>query len=250
MSEFKNKSFTMFAKVKSFNAEEGIIEGYASTFGNKDRVGDIVRKGAFADTDKTNIKLLFQHNYNYPIGKITNIDEDNDGLKFTAYIDEEAKTPNGISIRKVINDFNYNTFSIGYRVKEGFYSEEEKAYILQKVELFEVSLVGTPANPKAKLTSYKSLEQAEKMGDIADYLKEEYQMSNSEIKALRNAIIKAAKLEIEQEISSPSTEGEIKSSTETDNGKSQDELTKAIQECAKQLEEQVLLSQINQFIKK
>ena len=88
--EIKNKTFDI-------KAENGMITGYASTWTREpDSYGDIVAKGAFAESIE-NIKaagkvlpLLYNHDNeelkNF-IGTITNLEEDDHGLKFEATFD-------------------------------------------------------------------------------------------------------------------------------------------------------------------
>ena len=56
------------------------IRGYASVFGEVDRVGDRVRKGAFAGSAKKNIPMFYKHFGGMEIGKWQRIEEDDVGL--------------------------------------------------------------------------------------------------------------------------------------------------------------------------
>ncbi|MBN9543528.1 MAG: HK97 family phage prohead protease [Alphaproteobacteria bacterium] len=62
-----------------------MFSGYASVFNVVDQHNDIVAPGAFkktlANNKPENIKLLWQHNHDYPIGKIIKTTEDKKGLK-------------------------------------------------------------------------------------------------------------------------------------------------------------------------
>ena len=65
--------------------EDGSFEGYASVFGNKDLGNDVIKQGAFAksiyDKKPKQIKLLYQHKTDEPIGVIDALEEDKRGLK-------------------------------------------------------------------------------------------------------------------------------------------------------------------------
>ena len=63
--------------------EVGIFEGLASTFGNRDMVGDVVEPGAFAATIARpgRIKMLWQHDARAPIGVWEDIRETAAGLE-------------------------------------------------------------------------------------------------------------------------------------------------------------------------
>ena len=70
-------------RIDSFDAEKGIVEGYASKFGNVDQVGDVVEKGAFTKSIQqgaNRVRFLWQHNKQEPIGVIQEIREDDHGL--------------------------------------------------------------------------------------------------------------------------------------------------------------------------
>src|SRR5512146_2546174 len=60
------------------------LTGYASTFGNVDSLGDVVRSGAFLDSLKSwpSVPILWQHEPKAPIGKTTLLAETPDGLIF------------------------------------------------------------------------------------------------------------------------------------------------------------------------
>ena len=66
-----------------FDHDLGILEGYASTFGNVDLGNDIVERGAFSKSlqDISRVKILNGHNADQlPIGKPLQLYEDEKGL--------------------------------------------------------------------------------------------------------------------------------------------------------------------------
>lgn len=87
MIEDKNEKrtapeFSCAVEVKSLDAD-GRFAGYASVFDVVDSQGDRMRKGAFRNslnTRQTPIKLLWQHQWENPIGVIDSIFEDARGL--------------------------------------------------------------------------------------------------------------------------------------------------------------------------
>ena len=64
--------------------ESMIVEGYASTFGNKDAVNDVMEKGVFGKMNPKKIKFLWQHDVTMPIGVIKEIAEDSKGVYMKA----------------------------------------------------------------------------------------------------------------------------------------------------------------------
>ncbi len=72
---------------KAAAVQEGIIRGYASTFGGEaDSYGDVIAAGAFSKTlsehagKKTTPAMLWAHDPANPIGKWTRLVEDSMGL--------------------------------------------------------------------------------------------------------------------------------------------------------------------------
>ncbi len=122
--------------------------GYASIFNLVDKEGDVVLPGAFAQSlsQKPQIHLLWQHNPEEPIGKITEIYEDCQGL----YIQAEllANIQRAEEAQELIKQSIIDSFSIGYRVIDSFFSQDSR--FLKELELWEVSVVTFPANESAK----------------------------------------------------------------------------------------------------
>ena len=71
------------------------IEGYAN-FGTKDRVGDLIDPSVWSAGDslnnfKKNPILLFNHDYDEPVGKVEDIEPRSDGLFIRAKITAAAE---------------------------------------------------------------------------------------------------------------------------------------------------------------
>lgn len=67
--------------------ENGVFSGYASVFNIVDKQNDLILPGAFkSNLNKSQIKLLWQHNPSEPIGNITDICENDIGLYITAHL--------------------------------------------------------------------------------------------------------------------------------------------------------------------
>ena len=158
----------MNIKTKTFDikADNGMITGYASTWTREpDSYGDIVAKGAFADCIE-NLKaegkvlpLLFNHSsddIDAYIGTVTNLEEDDHGLKFDAVFDDtkEAQRARELAAtgRLVKFSFAYDILDQGEVVLE----DGRKANELRKLNIHEVSLVLYPANPDTSVVSVKS----------------------------------------------------------------------------------------------
>lgn len=160
-------------EVKASTAKANEIEGYASTFDLKpDACGDIVKKGAFAKTIKERgdrIFLLYNHDWNKVLGRVTHLQEDSTGLYFKAEITE---TTLGKDVMALIRSKVLTKLSIGYRTEKSRFDTLKRARVLEEVTLFEVSVVTLPANDNANLTRFKS--DLSVVVDKADALFKEY----------------------------------------------------------------------------
>lgn len=146
--------------------DDGAVEGYAATFDRiRDSYGDVIAKGAFADSlkrwqeiDKP-IPLLYGHSTTdpqYNIGRVVEAREDDHGLFVRAEFD--ADNPKAQYVRKLVKEGRLYQFSFAYEVQDAGTVELEDgadAYELRKLDLFEVSLVQIPANQRAVVTDVK-----------------------------------------------------------------------------------------------
>lgn len=134
------------------------IKGYLSTFGNTDRHGETVAEGAFTETLKVfkqNPVLLMDHSNRVAnlVGGFTKIQEDAKGLYIEAKI---SNAPDLAGVRFRVVEGVLKALSIG-----GIWHFAPDGRTIEKVHLFEGSLVPIPANPEA-LVSARSLTDAEK----------------------------------------------------------------------------------------
>jgi uncharacterized protein len=155
------KSFKMEVKEIS---DEGGFDGYASTFGNIDFGGDIVDRGAFAKSIKTNggvVPILDSHNSENQIGWNESAVEDSRGLKVHGLLDFNVqKAVERHSLMKTAKALGAKMgLSIGYRViKAEPHKSKPEIRILKEVELMEYSVVTFPMNPKASVTRVKTID--------------------------------------------------------------------------------------------
>lgn len=151
------KSFPFEAKV---DLDKNEFEGYASTFGNRDLVGDIVERGAFAKTiqerfPKGMVKVLWQH-YD-PMGVPKHMEEDSKGLYVVAKV---SKTNENHDRLQLMKDGVVDRLSIGYDVvkREVDDSAKDRTVRLKELKLYEFSPVTFPANEEAVITGVKEME--------------------------------------------------------------------------------------------
>lgn len=153
--------------------EDGTFTAYASVFDVKDSYGDVVRKGAFADTlaawakSDNLIPLLFGHNMedpDYNIGYIEEAKEDDHGLFVKGVIDLDS--PKGRQVYKLIKGRRLSQLSFAYDILEGAWVDKAESksaneddlgsyYELRKMKLHEVSLVTVGANSETEVLSVK-----------------------------------------------------------------------------------------------
>lgn len=154
MRDCKRNSYTL--EMKSLGVD-GAFAGYASVFNNLDSQRDIVRPGAFAATLRTRkypVQLLWQHQWDAPIGVITSIFEDRQGLYVEGrLLMEVAKAREAYALLKARA---VRGLSIGFTVKKSRRDADTGARELLAVDLWEVSLVTLPANDSAQVTVVKT----------------------------------------------------------------------------------------------
>ena len=146
----------------------GIIKGYGSYFGNKDSDNDVIVKGAYKKTIAENgerVKYLYQHDMNQPIGKMTELYEDEKGLVFVAEI---AKTQMGMDVVELMKSGVITENSVGImpiqKENKGDYRE------IKEVKLYEISAVTLAANDQAKILDVKGNIDVEKLSKRYDNL--------------------------------------------------------------------------------
>lgn len=134
----------------------GVIEGYASLFNVVDSGGDIVAPGAYRASlerlgaEGRKIKMLWQHDPNAPIGIWDDVREDDKGLYVKGRVIQDVTK--GREALKLIEAGAVDGLSIGYRTIHA-HKDENGRRILQKVELWEVSVVTFPMLPSATIAS-------------------------------------------------------------------------------------------------
>lgn len=152
--EHKAVGFTL----ESADENTGEFSGYASVFGNVDDGGDIVVKGAFAETiveDFARIKILALHNGCWlPVGKPIELREDDHGLFIRGKISD---TSMGRDIQTLLKDGVLNELSIGYEAIDYEIDEEAHVRYLKRIKLWEVSIVTWAMNDQATIDDVKSL---------------------------------------------------------------------------------------------
>lgn len=122
------------------------FEAYLSTFGNVDRDGDVVVRGAFNQDLREFMKnpvMLIDHRNSIEnvVGKFTDVREDDKGLYVKGII---SNAPDVLSVRVKMAEGLIKALSMG-----GYFQWDEDGVHITRVKLHEGSLVAIPANPEA-----------------------------------------------------------------------------------------------------
>lgn len=151
-------------EIKSFDAEQRVIEGVATT-PTPDRMGDIVEPmGAkFA----LPMPLLWQHQHDQPVGHVTVATAGRNGISFRAKI---AKIDEDGDLKRLCDNAwqavkakLVGGVSIGFRpLKNAVEAIGDGAVRFKEWEWLELSLVTIPANASATISLVKSLDQKQR----------------------------------------------------------------------------------------
>jgi HK97 family phage prohead protease len=148
--EFGVKNANFDIKEVKVDKENGIVEGYFSSFNVKDSDDDIILPGAYAKSiadfgpdSMTNRKIahLAYHDVRRPIGKLLELKEDDFGLYFRSQL--ALGTTDGDDFLKFYKDGIIREHSIGFNYDWDAtkYDENLKAFMISSVKLWEGSAV-------------------------------------------------------------------------------------------------------------
>jgi len=137
----------------------GYFSGYASVFNVEDNHNDIILPGAFGRSLShkhagRDIKLLWQHRNDEPIGLITKLVEDSHGLYVEAKL--LLDVARGREAYSLLKTGAMKGLSIGFIVKKYERDAKTGSRVIYEADLWEISLVTFPANEKAQVISLKS----------------------------------------------------------------------------------------------
>lgn len=187
------KQFDPILEVKAMDDETGEFEGYGSTFGGEpDSVGDIVVAGAYGDSLKehqrrgTMPKMFWQHDSHQPIGKWIDAREDDHGLLMKGRLN--MKVQQGREAYELLKAGDIDGLSIGYRIKKHTEDKDRGVWLLEKLDLFEVSVVSIGANQNATV-DLASVKAARDSAGLVDRLKAGDRLTEREWETLLKGIL-------------------------------------------------------------
>ena len=210
MANEKIFHWTNSFKMLSEDDDGGLdIKGSASTDA-LDRAGDIIEGNAWAkgglDNFKNNPVILFNHNYDRPIGRAKEIGVTENGLELTARISKSAG-----EIKDLIKDGVLGAFSVGFKVKDADYISETDGYKIKDAELFEVSVVSVPCNQTAVFSLAKSFDSMEEYDQFKkNFIKETPSIdANAKIEQSSEAIADKTETKMSEENKTPEVSPEF-----------------------------------------
>ena len=201
LGEIKENNATMILKglnqgFADSDMKQGIVSGYFAVFGNKDLDGDVIEPGAFTKTiqergpaGKQLIKYLLDHDKNKVVAKITNLHEDQKGLRYEAKIGSHAA---GQDFQKMIESELINQHSFGFRTIKEQFDQEANANLIKEVMMYEGSAVQfLGANPettfidlKSEADAFEYLTRLEKFVKTSDATDETLEKLENQLKSL------------------------------------------------------------------
>lgn len=142
-------------KAADVSVSERKIIGIAASFGNVDRVNDVIKQGAFKKTLRERgkqIKLFYNHSF--PIGKPEVMREEEKGLYTESKV---SATQRGDEILQLVKDGVITDMSIGYEVVNYDMDNKTGVRTLKELKLYEFGPVDFGANEQAVITGVKAL---------------------------------------------------------------------------------------------
>ena len=160
-----------FCRVDELIVSEGaMIEGYASLFGQEDRGGDVVEKGAYAvsldllEKAGRRVRMLWQHDPAEPIGVWDEVREDGRGLYVKGrLLTDVTRAREAVSL---LEAGAIEGLSIGYRTVRSKKDDNGRRRLME-LELWEVSLVTFPMLPDARVGAKGEHPDDDLMRDLA-----------------------------------------------------------------------------------
>ena len=186
--EFQKRDLNFRASVN----DEGIFEGYLSTYGDVDSYGTYFISGAWDKSiERFNsgevIPVLWSHDRSKPIGKFTELKSDEKGLWGRGKLTLED--PQAKIAYAHMKDGSVMGLSVGFELDYDnvIYNRMLDALGIAEADLFECSVVVFPANSNAKITNFKSQNHDHGENKMEGSIAETIEKMNAAIENLRTA---------------------------------------------------------------
>ena len=186
--EFQKRDLNFRASVN----DEGIFEGYLSTYDDVDSYGTYFMPGAWDKSiERFNsgevIPVLWSHDRSKPIGKFTELKSDDKGLWGRGKLTMED--PQAKIAYAHMKDGSVMGLSVGFEMDYDnvIYNRLLDALGIAEADLFECSVVVFPANTNAKITNFKSQNHDHGENKMEGSIAETIEKMNAAIENLRTA---------------------------------------------------------------
>ena len=151
--------------------DDGAFEGYASLFDREDLGHDVITPGAFRDSiagrDASAIKMLFQHNPAEPIGVWEEIREDARGLYVRGRL--TTAVAKAREVLALMRAGALDGLSIGFKAVKARRDARSGVRRIEKVDLWEISVVTFPMLPGARVSAVKQRPFAARVPSERDF---------------------------------------------------------------------------------
>lgn len=184
-------------------SEAGVIEGVAAGYGNIDAHGEIFAPGAFTaslaamKSGGRQPAMLLHHDINRPAGRWDSFTEKPDGLHVKGTLALQAA--DGREAYALLQGGALSGLSVGFKPLRT--KAADGGVLITQADLYEVSLVAVPCNPKTRIQSVKGIGSVR---DLEDLLRE-HGMSGRQAKRAAAAAFKAAEQDEPPAISEKAT---------------------------------------------
>ena len=181
---------TKFAPVRIENVSQtGRFSGYASIFGEVDMGNDVVAQGAFAKFlgkhNPSDIRMLFQHNPDEPVGIWEDIKEDSRGLYVTGVL--STATNRGRELIDLMRQGAIDGLSIGFKTVRSRQNKNSKIRTILEADLWEISIVTFPMQTNARVEAIKHIDTSGRLPTTRQFerwLTRDVGLSRSEAKTV------------------------------------------------------------------
>lgn len=163
------------------------ISGYATVFGNRNSYGFQIRKGAYSKvlSEGVNPKMFFNHDsWNLPIGKWTDLKEDEIGLKVEGILTKGVSKAEDIYHAVKAGTVDGLSVGIAWKATDEVELADGTLEITMISRLSEISVVTYPSDGKARVTQVLSadevdekIEALQSVRDLENFFHDEFQLS-------------------------------------------------------------------------
>lgn len=179
VGEMRSMSFeTKQYEIKEDSDSEFEFTAYGAVFGNKDRGGDILKKGAFKRTiDHNDSRFPLVADHELKMGSrlgVAYAKEDDHGVRVNGHINTDTQMGREVAshIRHAEKHDLPIGMSFGYEVVKDGYDEQKNARVLKEIKNHEFTVTQIPMNEEAHVMGVKGiLEDDDALEQLATKLK-------------------------------------------------------------------------------